>query len=750
MLQTKHWLTLLFLVFSLATYGQKLVLTGHVYDAETESPLPFANIASKSTAIGTATNSNGAYKLIIPSGIKSDSLVVSFIGYTSHTIAIPSTSGNIDIVLEKELTKLQEVVLKGFTAETIVKKALNRIAANYFEQSYISTGFYRVSSQKDQEYIHLSEAVFDVYHSKTSKPYRQFRLDKKRSIKDEEASKGIDLGLSPSGVYGFDIVNNIDDMDFLNKKGLKTHTFKIDGHVMVDGKEAYKVSFDQNSSTSAGYKGFMLIDTSNFAFLYFDFGLSPTGIKNFKYGDAGLRALMKIIGIEISMSKNQYQIEYKKIAGRYYLNKVGNDASLHFKSDRNHYNFKADTRVDYIVNYNQFDSVYAFPNEETLKKGKLIEEQASHLNPDFWKEYTIIVPTQDFSAIAKNLRAKNEANDLKIKADDYVSKLPKNSQLRIDSLLQFFNKLDQFNGTALIHHEGKTLLNKSYNSPITNNYVNSQFRIGSLSKTFTAMLIMQLENEGKLKFTDPISKFLPDYVHGKLTIDQLLTHQSGIPDYLDNKAYAAKILSDNYQLDELVLNFCSDSLEFSPGSRFDYSNSNFTVLALITEKIEGIDFGQILSTRIFDPLEMTATYFGTSKDSSNLVTAFLYGDPEPVYLPKNVAGAGGITSTTNDLLKWSIALDNETLLPNTKKEILFKPRIKYTDWDAYYGYGWMIDDFKFSSSKKHTIIYHPGTDLGFYSMFLKQPETGITIILLNNTGEFPRFEITDLILNELR
>lgn len=749
MLKIKSWLLLVCTAFTLLATGQHIVISGHVYDAETKSPMPYANISSKSNSIGTATNSNGAYKLIISDHNQKDELLISFIGYTSKRIPIPLSSQTLDIVLEKEQTELTEVVLKGFTAETIVKKALEQIPVNYFEQPYISTGFYRVSSQKDREYIHLSEAVFDVYHSKSEKPYQQFRLDKKRSIKDEEASKGIDLGLSPSGIFGFDIVNTIDDIDFLSKKGFKTHSFKIDGHLLVEGREAYKVSFDQNTDKFAGYKGYMLIDKTNFAFLYFDFGLSPKGIKNFKYGDAGLRALMKIIGIHISMSKNQYQIEYKNINGHYYLNKVGNDARLHFKSERNHYNFKADTRVDYIVTSNQLDTVSRFANEETLKKGRLIEEQASYLDPDFWKDYTIILPTQNFSAIAKTLEANNKSNDLKIEADEYVSKLPKDSQLRIDSLLQFFNRRDLFNGTVLIQQEGNTLLNKSYNSKLTSNSVHSQFRIGSLSKTFTAMIIMQLENEAKLNFTDSIAQFLPDYKHGELTIDQLLSHRSGIPDYLDNKEYAAKILEDSYQLNDLVFTFCSDTLDFQPGSRFDYSNSNFTVLALIAERIEGIAFEKILGTRIFDPLDMTSTYFGTAKDSSHLATGFLYGDPEPKYHPQNVAGAGGITSSTTDLLKWSKALDSEVLLPNDKKEILFKPRIQYTDWDAYYGYGWMIDDFKFSSSKKHKIVYHPGTDLGFYSMFLKQPDSGITIILLNNTGEFPRFEITDIILNEL-
>jgi len=745
----KYWILISFLGICLVTTGQSLIITGHVYDAETKSLMPYANIASQLNSIGTATNLFGEFKLIIPNKSKKDSLIVSFIGYKSKFIAVPDTSQSIDVILEKEQTQLDEVILKGFTAETIVKNAIDQVPQNYFKEPYISKGFYRVSSQKDQQYIHLSEAVFEVYHSKTDKPYRQFRLDKKRSIKDEEASKGIDLGLSPSGVYGFDLVNNIDDLDFLTKKGIKEHSFKIDGHIKVDGNDAYRVSFDQIKSNISGYKGYMLIDKSSFAFLYFDFGLSPKGIQNHKYGDAGLRALMKIIGINITMSKNQYQIEYKKIGANYYLNKVGNDASLHFKSERDHYNFKADTRVDYIVNSNQFDSVKTFSNEETLKKGRLIEEQNSNLDPYFWRDYTIILPTHDFAAIAKTLAAHNEANDFKIQAEESISKLPKNSELRIDSLLQFFNDRGLFNGNALIHSEGKTLLHKSYNSKLTNNLVNSQFRIGSLSKTFTSMVIMQLENEGKLNFTDAASKTLAGYKNGEVTIDQLLSHQSGIPDFLDNKAYAANILSSSYELNELVQSFCSDSLEFKPGTRFDYSNSNFTVLALIAEKIEGMDFGEILSERIFKPLNMTSTYYGKFKDSSNLATAYLYEEPEPKYDPKNVAGAGGITSTTDDLLKWSKALDTESLLPRNKMEQLFKPRVAYTDWDAFYGYGWMIDDFKFLASKKHNIIYHPGTDLGFYTMFLKEPDLDLTIILLNNTGEFPRYDMTDLILDEL-
>jgi CubicO group peptidase (beta-lactamase class C family) len=263
------------------------------------------------------------------------------------------------------------------------------------------------------------------------------------------------------------------------------------------------------------------------------------------------------------------------------------------------------------------------------------------------------------------------------------------------------------------------------------------------------MLIMLLENEGKLNLSDSIGMYLPEYIHGKITIEQLLTHQSGVPNYTISDDYLAEILSKPYPIDELVNSFCSDSLEFEPGSRFRYSNSGFVLLSLIIEKITSKTYAQVLKEKIFDKLKMQHSYFGEPVDTSNLAIGYLYGNPEGRYFVQNVIGAGGITSTTEDLLKWSNAIEGEILLPKEKMKELFIPQADYADWEADYGYGWMLDRYQFKASKKHEIRYHPGTELGFYSMFLKQPDEKITIILLSNTGDFPRFEITDLILNEL-
>lgn len=746
----KYCLLIMFMLFTAGSIqAQYLVIEGIVKDEVTKEPLPYANVFFKNAGLGTITNTLGEFRILVPNEAKHDSLVVSFIGFKSKFTLIDAQYKPLTILLEEEATNLREVVITGFTAKTIVEKAIKNIPFNYRQEPFKSDGFYRVTSKKDNEYVHLSEAVFEVYQSDADHLDQQFRLEKMRAIKDENASRGIDLGLNPNGIFHFDIVHHIESFDLLNEKGIDRHIFKIDGLELVNGREAYRISFDQKNIKKSGYKGFMLIDKESLAFVYFDFGLSEIGLKYHKYGDAALRAMMRIIGIRISMNRNNYQIQYKEIDGEYFLTNVGNDASLILRSDRDHYNFKVDTRVDYLLSKFQTEGVTPFPKEETLRQNRLIEEQISSYDPDFWKDYTIVLPTEDFNEISRKLEANNQANNLKVDIENRLEKLPKDLRIRADSVISFYNQKNLFNGNVLITYQDEIILEKSYNNKITKNQKNSKFRIGSISKTFVAMLVAQLESEGLISYTDSIGAYLPNYAYPDILISQLLSHQSGIPNYLTNQSHLTNVLSNSYTTSELVKLFCSDSLDFNPGTKFEYSNSNYIILADIIETITRDDYDRVLEKRIFNPLQMKESYSGVAKDSMLLVTGYMYGKPEPFYDQENVVGAGGITSTANDLLIWSKALETDKLLPKDKINDLFEPRVSFADYDAFYGYGWLIDGYKFYVSKKHKVIYHPGTDFGFYSMFVKQPDKGITIILLNNTGEFPRFEMTELLLKQL-
>ena len=740
-----------FLLFLVTCFGQaqERVIEGVVKDKAQHGPLPYANVFLQHSGTGTATNTLGNFRLIVPRAYKGDSIVVSFIGFKTQVIPLDDKVGSQIIYLEEQATSLQEVVVKGYSARTLVDMAINKIPYNYRQKAYRSEGFYRVTSQKDREYIHLSEAVFDIYRSNQDNHEPQLSLEKMRAIKDEAASKGIDLGLKPSSVVEFDIVHHPGAFGLLDQKSLDRHEFRLDGTELVDGREAYKISFDQKRMKKSGLKGYLLIDKVTMAFVYLDFGLSDKGVKYHKFGDAPLRTMLKIAGIQIEMSRNNYQIHYKKLGNTYFLNRLGNDATLTFKSEREHYNFAADTRVDYLTTALETEQVEAFSKEEVLRQNRMIEQQYSTYDADFWKEHTIILPTSDFNEIAKKLEANNKANDLKQAMEEKLEELPKEVSLRTDSILSFFNQKDLFNGNALIVLEGEVLIHKSYNNQYTKNSKNSRFRIGSLSKSFTALLVAGLVADGKIQYSDSIKSFLPNYLHPNITISQLLSHQSGIENYLSEQEYLTSILTNSYSLQDLMDLYCSDPLVFDPGTKFEYSNSNYLILAAIIEKVSGREYREELSEKIFDPLGMNDSFYGNTADSTHLAIGYIYGKPEPNYDKENVIGAGGITSTARDLFIWSKALDSGSLLPKQQIREMWSPRVIYPDYEAFYGYGWLIDGYKFSVSKKHKVVYHPGTDFGFYTMFVKQPDSGITIILLNNTGDFPRFEITELLLNEL-
>jgi len=148
------------------------------------------------------------------------------------------------------------------------------------------------------------------------------------------------------------------------------------------------------------------------------------------------------------------------------------------------------------------------------------------------------------------------------------------------------------------------------------------------------------------------------------------------------------------------------------------------------KKITGKKYGEVLKEKSFTPLEMLNSYFDQEEqDKFNLAIGYINEEPELNYPIGNEAGAGGITSTAEDLLRWHNAWSSNTLLAKEKMDELFKARVEWDEWGAYYGYGWMIDRFQFEVSKKHTIQCHPGTEVGFYDILVRQSDKDIFIIL---------------------
>lgn len=321
---------------------------------------------------------------------------------------------------------------------------------------------------------------------------------------------------------------------------------------------------------------------------------------------------------------------------------------------------------------------------------------------------------------------------------------------KIDKLLSQYQHYGQFNGTALVSEGGKVIFSKGYGMANMEweipNTPDTKFRLGSITKQFTAMLILQLVDEGKLKLDGTISDYLPSYPQktGKIiTIHHLLTHTSGIPSYTSFPGFMRDESRNPTTPREFIKIFADSTLEFEPGSQYRYNNSAYFLLGVIIEELTGMTYAEALQKRILDPVGMTDTG---------------YDMPYPI-IPKRAAGyeksgggyvnanyldmtlpysAGSLYSTVEDLYKWDQALYERKLLSKEMWEAYFAPHVQTGPPGAYYAYGWGVGYATLGESKDSAYATaHGGGINGFNTLITRIPSDRNLIVLLNNTGGAP-------------
>jgi CubicO group peptidase (beta-lactamase class C family) len=740
-----------------------IVLKGIIINDSTGEAISYATIALSGQGIKTMSNEEGRFIFKYPADNKRDSIYITHVGYRPIAILVNQSDTILSIIkLIAQSQILSEVTIKTINAIDLIKKAISKIPENYPSAPYILNGFYRMTGKKEKAIINISEVVFDSYSENYPRKNKQYKVVRARLDKDLTAFgglEGIDMGAKPENMMDDDIVSNVGNSDLLSADGLKEHIFTYKGIVNFEGQDAYVISFDQKDEIKKSLnKGLIYINTDNLAFLQFTIYKSPKGLKYWDF-NFSQRMILKLSDLHIQRLQDSGYVTYRKYGDKYYLSHIYGSGKWHIVGGRKHFELNP-LRLKYNCLITGIDTAatHPFNKGEVQRNSRFMENSSPDVNTDstdaFWANYNLIQSDFNVDSASRIIRANNRTLNYKQVLTTQLRKYKDDKSVRIDSILSFYYQKGQFNGVALVKYQGRVIYDKGFGlsdkTRILTNSGQTQFRIGSTSKQFTAMLIMQLVNENKLSLTDSAGKFLPGFRNGNVTIEQLLTHQSGIPDYLSNDGYLSKILTQKFTTDQLIKQFCSDSLEFVPGTQMIYSNSDYVVLAGILENITGKKYAELLEEKIFIPLDMTHSYFGKEgHDITKLAMGYINDEPELVYPVQNVVGAGGITSTAEDLLLWNNALSSNALLPDEKMKEFFKPRVEWDEWGAYYGYGWMIDRFQFDAAKKHTIQYHPGTEVGFYDILVRQPDKDIFIILLSNKSDFPRFDMTDLILNQL-
>jgi CubicO group peptidase (beta-lactamase class C family) len=298
-----------------------------------------------------------------------------------------------------------------------------------------------------------------------------------------------------------------------------------------------------------------------------------------------------------------------------------------------------------------------------------------------------------------------------------------------------------FSGVVLVSKAGRVLFEHAYGmadtQSHTRNTLDTRFRIGSITKTFTATLVMQLAGEHKLALSDSICSYIAECPPGwtAITLHHLLSHTSGIYNLTSattGEQPVERMLASRYTPAAIFARFLHQPLAFAPGARFEYSNSNYWLLTRVIEKVTGQSYELLLQRRIFEPAGMHDS--GLTHDWSTTPRAAIgywmsrQGKIEraPVVDGSWSAGDGGIYSTAPDLQKFSDALDNGTLLPRLTLERMRTPVT------PEYGYGWSIPKVSpFTLNRRQ--VGHGGALPGFVSEFQRFEAEKLTVIVLSNS-----------------
>ncbi|WP_310554437.1 serine hydrolase [Flavobacterium sp.] len=298
---------------------------------------------------------------------------------------------------------------------------------------------------------------------------------------------------------------------------------------------------------------------------------------------------------------------------------------------------------------------------------------------------------------------------------------------KLQQLFEFYKQQNQFNGSVFVSQKGEVLLNKGYGLANVDlkkeNNSNSIFQIYSITKTFTATVILKLVEEKKLSLQDKLSKFYPDYPDASsISIESLLNHTAGVYDYTRGND-----MKD--QTEKSFIEFQKTKpLDFLVGTDWSYSNSGYYFLGYVIQKVTGISYEKAVEKYILKPLlmEQSGFAFKNLKSQNKVIGYEVFSEkaqkPSVVYDPPGPFAAGGIYSSVEDLNKYYNGLKNYKII---SKKTLEKA---YTPFKNNYGYGWVT----IPMFEKMT-VGHSGAGAGFRSNFVQIPEDDICIILLTNT-----------------
>jgi CubicO group peptidase (beta-lactamase class C family) len=323
-------------------------------------------------------------------------------------------------------------------------------------------------------------------------------------------------------------------------------------------------------------------------------------------------------------------------------------------------------------------------------------------------------------------------------------KIASRKAIKLDTFFKKLHKFGGFNGAVLVSQHGKIIYKNAFGYSSffkkDSNTTQTQFQLASVSKQFTAVAIMQLHEKGLINYDDPVYKHIPNFPYdSSITIRSLLTHRSGIPNYV----YCLdKIVNKKFPLsNDLVINLFAQykpGINYLPNTRFNYNNSNYVLLAYIVEKLSGMNFREYAQKNLFAPAGMSRSFIYDPYKFEQAATAAVGYTPRrngfwqvPFDHLDGATGDKGVYSTVEDLFKWDMALNSEKLVKMATLNEAFAPAntFKFAT-TRNYGFGWrlqLMDDGSW-------MTFHTGWWHGFKNYYMHNNRDNSSIIILQNVA----------------
>lgn len=332
---------------------------------------------------------------------------------------------------------------------------------------------------------------------------------------------------------------------------------------------------------------------------------------------------------------------------------------------------------------------------------------------------------------------------------------------RIGALMSAYHQQGWFDGSVLVARSGEVvyrgafgLASREWGVPAT---VDARYRIASITKTFTAVVVLKLVEQGKLRLDTKLSEVLTDYrkdTGDKVTIHHLLCHTSGIPDYVNMPRFWFDFLGSRIPRAELVKSWMSRDLEFAPGASSRYNSSAYFLLGMVIEKVTGRPYEEVLHDLVLAPAGMTRSGYDTpgrivDRMASGYVETPFGLERAPHVEIGNVFSGGGMYSTVDDLYLWDRALASDRLLSPATREMMLKAYApETTRKELAFGYGFFVGERKVGS-RRVRIAEHGGNLPGYRSMLTRMLDDGHAIVLLENEGSGSLVEDPYVIIGQL-